>query len=129
MEEYSLLFAKVVNPENYEVVPDKLLNDVPWEKVRDLQTKTTQFKRMFRRVFDRFDPNEVADCLDLMAASDLNSFKNNVNTKIGQLRARLQAEQPQANHQEQPQANHQGNPQVNHAGNRHRNRAQGENRI
>ena len=120
LEEYSLLFAKVVNPENYEVVPDKLLNDVPWEKVRDLQTKTTQFKRMFRRVFDRFDPNEVADCLDLMAASDLNSFKNNVNGKIDQLRARIQA-----NHQGNPQANHQGNPQANHAGNRQRNRVPG----
>ena len=88
---------------------------------------------MFRRVFDRFDANEVADCLDHMAASDLNGFKNNVNVKINLLRARIQAEQMQANQHGNPQANQHGNQQANqqanHAGNRQRHRVPGGNGI
>ena len=102
--EYSLLYAKVVNPETYAVEEDKLRKDVPWEKVRDLKRTETTFTRMFRHVFDHFKSDDIAKCLEDMSNMKLDDFKNSVNGKITEVSARLRRERqanPQVNHQRQ----------------------------
>ena len=101
---YSLLYAKVVNPETYAVEEDKLRKDVPWEKVRDLKRTETTFTRMFRHVFDHFKADDIAKCLEDMSNMKLDDFKNSVNGKITEVSARLRRERqanPQVNHQRQ----------------------------
>ena len=109
LEEYSLLFAKVVDPETYVVENAKLRQDVPWSKIGDLRTKETTFTRNFRHTFGYFNPGDIADSLDIMARSDSNHFKDNMNTKINQVSARINTGHNQAN----PQANQQANRQRN----------------
>ena len=89
MEEYSLLFAKVVNPDTFEVEEDKLKKDVPWQKVRELKTKNTTFTERFRHVTGFFSANDIAECLDSMSTQSLADFKTFVNTKIVAVSARI----------------------------------------
>ena len=107
LKEYSLLFAKIVDPETYELEEDRLRKDVPWNKIGELKTKGTEFKRDFRQVFSHFNPGEIAECLELMSESDLKNFKVKMNAKIGKVSTRLNAERNQAD----PQVNHQANQQ------------------
>ena len=107
LKEYALLLAKVSDPEYYEVKPDMLRNDVPWDKIRELRTTETEFTRRFDRTFSHFNPGEIADCLDIMTASNVSTFKNSINAKINQVSARLNG----GHHPANPQANQQANPQ------------------
>jgi hypothetical protein len=110
MEEYSLLYAKVVDPDTFTVEQAKLKNDVPWGKVKELKTKDTVFTQKFRHVTGYFEVNDVTECLEAMATQSLDTFKNTVNSKINDINAKIKAQNnPQNQAENQPERKQQHN--------------------
>ena len=89
MEEYSLLYAKIVDPDSFEVVQDKLKKDVPWGRVAELKTKDTTFTRKFRYVTGYFNLADVEECLDKMSKQKVEDYLGSVNAKINEVNQRI----------------------------------------
>ena len=100
MEEYYLLYAKIVKPETFKVDQNMLKKDVPWGKISELKTKDTVYRNKFRNMIGYFKPEDIADCLDSLSKNKIEDDMTNMNAKISEVSTRIKSEKNAANDQE-----------------------------